>query len=95
MFSSLPSEDPHIHLHNVVFICKSMIGHQNMSIDVVGLRIFLVSLSSEATLSLFELSRSSISTWVEMQKAFLERYFLKSKKLKLKDYINKLQENTW
>lgn len=85
LFSGLPSEDPHNHLHHVLFICKSMVGNQNLFMDVAGLQVFPLSLTGEATIWLSKLPYNSISTWADMQKAFSERYFPTSKKLKLKE----------
>lgn len=55
LFSSLPIKDLHKHLHNVIFVCKSMMGNKNLSMDVPGLRVFPLSLTGEVTVWLSEL----------------------------------------
>ncbi|MDV3183326.1 MAG: hypothetical protein Q8866_02450, partial [Candidatus Phytoplasma australasiaticum] len=66
LFMDLPSEDPHIHLHNMTFVCKSVMGTQNLFMDVVGFHVFPLSFMGNAALWLSELSQSSITSWADL-----------------------------
>lgn len=59
--------------------------------DTVQLCIFLLSLMG-TVVWLFELPQSSITSWADLYKAFLEMYFLRSKKIKLKGQINNFEQ---
>lgn len=50
--------------------------------------MFLFSLTRKIKLCLEELPRGSITNWNELQKQFLDQFFLDSKMLKLKDEIS-------
>lgn len=91
LFLGLLSRDPPNYLYNVVFNIKSMIRSQNLSMDSVGLQVFLLFLTGEAIIWLLEVAYFSIYVCADIQKAF-HIDFPKSKKLKLKDYINNFQE---
>ena len=43
-FSELPSEDPHAHIDKVRAVCKSCVGRPDLNLDVIGLRVFHLSL---------------------------------------------------
>ena len=44
LFSGLPSEDPHAHIAKVRVVCKSYVGRPDLDLDVIGLRVFPLSL---------------------------------------------------
>ena len=54
-----------------------------MDLDVIGLRVFPLSLAGEA-----ELPYNSIFTWNQLRDVFLARYYPVSKKLNHKDWLN-------
>jgi len=45
----LPSEDSYAHLSKVKSVCMSSVGGQDLDMDVIGLRVFPLSLTSDAT----------------------------------------------
>ena len=55
LFSGLPSENPHAHIAKVTAVCKSCVGRPDLDLDVIGLRVFTLSLTGEAGIS-FKLS---------------------------------------
>ena len=46
LFSGLPS-DPHAHIAKVRTVCKSFVGRHDLDLDVIGLRVFPLSLTGE------------------------------------------------
>ena len=57
--------------------------------DVIGLRIFHLSLTGEATIWFTELPYNSIFTWNQLRDAFLVHYYPVFNKLNHKDRVNK------
>ena len=55
LFSGLPSEDPHAHIDKVKGVCKSRIGRPDLDLDVIGLRLFPLSLTRDAAIWFAEL----------------------------------------
>ena len=59
-----------------------------MDLDVIGLRVFSLSLKGEAAIWFTELPYNSIFTWNQLRDVFLARYYPVSKKLNHKDRVN-------
>ena len=56
--------------------------------DVIGLRVFPLSLTGKANIWFTELPCNSIFTWNQLRDIFLTRYYPVSKKLNHKDRVN-------
>ena len=50
LFLVLPSEDPHAHISKVRAVCKSCVERPDLNMDVIGLRVFPLSLMGEAAI---------------------------------------------
>ncbi|MDV3181258.1 MAG: hypothetical protein Q8830_03575, partial [Candidatus Phytoplasma australasiaticum] len=74
-----------------MFVRNSVMGTQNLSLDAIGLRVFPLLLIGNVVVWLSKLPPGTITSWVELYRVFLERYFPRSKKLKLKDQINNFE----
>ena len=59
-----------------------------MDLDVIGLKVFPLSLTGKAAILFAELSYNSIFTWNQLRNVFLACYYLVSKKLNHKDRVN-------
>ena len=62
LFLGLPSDDPHAHISKVRAVCKSCVGRPHFDLDVIGLRVFPLSLMGEAAIWFIELLYNSILT---------------------------------
>ena len=59
-----------------------------MNLDVIGLRVFPLSLMGVAAIWFTELPYNSIFTWNQLRNVFLARYYPVSKKLNYKERVN-------
>ena len=59
-----------------------------MILDVIGIRVFPLSLMGEAAIWFTELPYNLIFTWNQLRDVFLARYYPVSKKLNYKDRVN-------
>ena len=50
LFSGIPFEDPHAHIAKVRAVSKSCVGRPDLDLDVIGLRVFPLSLTGEAAI---------------------------------------------
>ncbi|KAK4716381.1 hypothetical protein R3W88_014719 [Solanum pinnatisectum] len=46
LFAGLPADDPHAHIAKLNHVCKSCIGRSDWDINVIGLRVFPLSLAA-------------------------------------------------
>ena len=61
-----------------------------MDLDVIGLRVFPLSLTGEADIRFTELPYNSIFTWNQLRDVFLACYYPVSKKLNHKDRVSQI-----
>ena len=73
LFSRLPSEDPHAHIVKVRAVCKSCVGRLDLDLDVIGLKVFPLSLTGEVAIWFTKLPYNSIFTWNQLRDVFLAR----------------------
>ncbi|WMV55093.1 hypothetical protein MTR67_048478 [Solanum verrucosum] len=88
LFSGLASEDPYGHMIKLRSVCKSCVGRPNFDMDVIGLRVFPLSLTGDAAVWFTKLPYNSIYTWDQLNTMFMAKYFPVSKKLNHKDKLN-------
>ena len=70
LFSGLPSEDSHAHIAKVRVVCKSCVGMHDLNLDVIGLRVFPLSLMGVAAIWFTELPYNLIFTWNQLRDIF-------------------------
>jgi len=73
-FHGLTSEDPHKQLKELHVVCTSM-KPTGVTKEQIKLRAFPFSLKDSAKDWLYYLPSGSITTWNEMKRLFLEKYF--------------------
>ena len=85
-FHSFVGEDPNKHLKEFHVVCSST-KSTGISEDQVKLRAFLFSLADSAKEWLYYLPSGTVTTWNEMKKLFLEKYFPASKAANIRKEI--------
>ncbi|GJT57230.1 reverse transcriptase domain-containing protein [Tanacetum coccineum] len=73
-FDGHPQADPHDHIHEFLAICD-MFKYGKTQSEVVKLLIFPYSLSDKAKTWFNELNEVSITSWDQMKRAFINRFF--------------------
>ncbi|KAF7841651.1 uncharacterized protein G2W53_003949 [Senna tora] len=77
-FRGLMNEDPYQHLKEFYVVCSSM-KPERVTEDQIKLRTFPFSLDGAAKEWLFYLPAGSVTSWEEMMRLFLDRYFPSSR----------------
>ncbi|KAD7117207.1 hypothetical protein E3N88_04475 [Mikania micrantha] len=80
-------EDAPGHLSRFSRICKTLNLH-GVSEDTICLQLFPFSLGSRASTWFDSLPKNSITTWDDLRKKFLKKYFPPSKAALLRDQIH-------
>ena len=69
-------------------MCKSCVGRPDLDLDVIGLKVFPLSLTGKTAIWFTELPYDLIFTWNQLRDIFLARYYPISMKLNNKDKLN-------
>ena len=85
-FHSFEGKDPNKHLKEFHVVCSS-IKPTSISKEQVKLRAFPFSLVDSAKEWLYYLPSGTVTTWNEMKKLFLEKYFPASKAANIRKKI--------
>ncbi|CAL1383157.1 unnamed protein product [Linum trigynum] len=85
-FSGASIEDPHDHLRRFCSICDTM-KNPGVLDDAIRLRMFSFSLIGRAAHWFQNLAPQSITTWAQLEKDFLNKYFPPSKAMKRQNDI--------
>ena len=92
LFSGLRSEDPHAHITKVRSVCKYCVGRPVLNMDIIGLRVFPLSLTGEDTFVFTKLPYNSIYISIQLRDVLLVCYYPMSKKVNHKDRLNNIAE---
>ena len=90
-FHGFAGEDPNKHLKEFHVVYSSM-KTQGISEEQVKLRAFPFSLADSAKEWLYYLPSSTITTWTDMKKCFLEKYFPASKATPIRKQIRAIKQ---
>ncbi|XP_074559886.1 uncharacterized protein LOC141815923, partial [Curcuma longa] len=90
-FQGLSGEDPNRHLHEFHVVCSTM-KPQGISEEDIKLRAFPFSLTGVAKDWLYYLPTGHVTSWIEMKKAFLEKFFPASRTAIIRKSICGIQQ---
>ena len=90
-FRGLENEDPHKHLKAFHVVCSTM-RPQGIPEDDIKLRAFPFSLEDYAKEWLFYLPPGSITSWADMVRAFLRKFFPTSKAIGIRREISGIKQ---
>nr|XP_027094989.1 uncharacterized protein LOC113715038 [Coffea arabica] len=85
-FHGLPGEEPYKHLQEFDVVCNSM-KPSGITEEQIKMRAFPFSLKDSAKDWLYYLSPGSITTWDQLKKKFLDKYFPASRAASLRKEI--------
>ncbi|XP_071926201.1 uncharacterized protein [Coffea arabica] len=85
-FHGLSGEEPHKHVKEFEVVCSSM-KPPGITEEQIRLRVFSFSLKDAAKDWLYYLPAGSITTWAQLKKKFLEKFFPASRAASLKKEI--------
>jgi len=85
-FGGSSMEDPNLHLSMFLEVCDTL-KINGASTDTIRLHLFPFSLRDKARAWLHSLLLGSISTWEELIKAFLAKFFPPNKTVSLRNQI--------
>ena len=87
-FSGSPIEDPNLHISTFLRLSGTLKENQ----EAVRLHLFPFSLRDRASAWFHSLEVGSITSWDQMRRAFLARFFPPSKTAKLRDQITRFNQ---
>jgi len=88
--TELPLEDPNLHL-SIFLEVSDMLKLNRVSSDAIRLCLFTFSLRDKAMTWLHSLSSGCITTWDELTRIFLAKFFPPSKTVSLRNQITNFQ----
>ncbi|MCI19974.1 hypothetical protein A2U01_0041134, partial [Trifolium medium] len=80
-------EDPHKHLKEFQVVCSTPLRPEGITEDHVKLRAFPFSLQGAAKDWLYYLEPNYVSSWADLKKVFLEKYFPASRAASIRKEI--------
>ena len=91
-FGGLQGEDPYAHILTFLNVCATF-KINGVIVDAIRLRLFVFSVKKKAQLWLASLPSESITTWDQLKKAFLHKYFPPHKTAKFRNEITTFKQN--
>ncbi|KAL0373146.1 UNVERIFIED_CONTAM: Retrovirus-related Pol polyprotein from transposon.6 [Sesamum calycinum] len=90
-FRGLAGEDPHKHLKEFHVVCSGM-RPQGVTEEQIKLRAFPFSLADQAKDWLYFLPSGSVTTWNDLKRRFLEKYFPASRATTIRKEISGIRQ---
>ncbi len=85
-FHGFESEQPYIHLNKFLTICQTF-RNQNLDEEGIKLRLFPMTLEDRAAAWLYSLASNSITSWEQLSRKFMAKFYPMVKTEKIKDAI--------